>query len=101
MSFLPPRWVTFSQSEIVEHTYKIDVCQLNLATNLMCHSVFETYREEVSGLPESHLPGLDHVDGVLEGLLLRHLGAVDADALELEAGLQGGVCGKQKVKLQQ
>ena len=67
----------------------------------MCHSVFETYREEVSGLPESHLPGLDHVDGVLEGLLLRHLGAVDADALELEAGLQGGVCGKQKVKLEQ
>ena len=55
-----------------------------------------TYREEVGGLPEPHLPGLDHVDGVLEGLLLRHLGAVDADALELEAGLQGGVCGEQK-----
>ena len=58
--------------------------------------VLVTYREEVGGLPEPHLPGLDHVDGVLEGLLLRHLGAVDADALELEAGLQGGVCGKQK-----
>ena len=52
------------------------------------------YRKEVGGLPKSHLPGLYHVDGVLKGLLLGHLGAVDADALELEAGLEGGVCGE-------
>ena len=32
---------------------------------------------------------------MLEGLLLGHLGAVDADALELEAGL-GGVCGERE-----
>ena len=51
-----------------------------------------SYRKEVCGLPESHLPCLDHVDGVLEGLLFGHLGAVDADALELEAGLEGGIC---------
>ena len=47
--------------------------------------------EEVGGLPEAHLAGLDHLDGVLERLLLGHLGAVDGDALELEAGLQSGV----------
>ena len=52
--------------------------------------------EEVGRLPEAHLSGADHVDGVLEGLLLGHLGAVDADALELEAGLEGGVCGERK-----
>ena len=45
------------------------------------------YREEISGLPESHLPGLDHLDGVLEGLLLGHLAPVDRNALELEPGL--------------
>ena len=57
------------------------------------------YRKEVGGLPKSHLPGLYHVDGVLKGLLLGHLGAVDADALELEAGLEGGVCGERKERV--
>ena len=44
----------------------------------------KTYGEEVRGFPESHLSGLDHLDGVLKGLLLRHLGPVDRDPLELE-----------------
>jgi hypothetical protein len=55
----------------------------------MVHS--ETHRKEVCGLSESHLPGLNHLDCVLKGLLLGHLGAVDADALELEPGLEGAV----------
>ena len=56
--------------------------------------MFLTYREEVRGLPEPHLPGGDHLYGVLEGLVLGHLGAVDGDALELEAGLQGAALWK-------
>ena len=44
----------------------------------------KTYGEEIRGFPESHLSGLDHLDGVLKGLLLRHLGPVDRDPLELE-----------------
>ena len=39
--------------------------------------------EEVGGLPEAHLPAADHLDGVLEGLVLGQLGPVDRDPLEL------------------
>ena len=41
--------------------------------------------EEVRGLPEAHLPAADHLDGVLEGLVLRKLRAVDRDPLVLDA----------------
>ena len=41
--------------------------------------------EEVGGLPEPHLPAADHLDGVLEGLVLRELRAVDRDPLVLDA----------------
>ena len=39
--------------------------------------------EEVGGLPETHLSAADHLDGVLEGLVLGQLGPVDRDPLEL------------------
>ena len=42
--------------------------------------------EEVGGLPEAHLPAADHLDGVLERLVLREFGTVDRDPLVLEAG---------------
>ena len=41
--------------------------------------------EEVGGLPEAHLPAADHLDGVLERLVLREFGSVDRDPLVLEA----------------
>ena len=41
--------------------------------------------EEVGGLPEAHLPAADHLDGMLEGLVLRKLGAVDRDPLVLDS----------------
>ena len=41
--------------------------------------------EEVGGLPEAHLPAADHLDGVLEGLVLRKLRAVDRDPLILDS----------------
>ena len=47
------------------------------------------YLEEVGRLPEAHLSGADHVDGVLEGLVLGQLAPVDRDALVLEASLRG------------
>ena len=37
--------------------------------------------EEVGGLPESHLPRADHIDSVLESLVLRKLGAVNGNPL--------------------
>ena len=40
--------------------------------------------EEVGGLPEAHLPAADHLDGVLERLVLRQLRTVDRDPLVLE-----------------
>ena len=40
--------------------------------------------EEVGGLPEAHLPAADHLDGVLESLVLRKLGTVDRDPLVLK-----------------
>ena len=33
--------------------------------------------EEVGGLPEPHLPAADHLDGVLERLVLRQLRTID------------------------
>ena len=40
--------------------------------------------EEVGGLPEPHLPAADHLDGVLERLVLRRLRTIDRDPLVLE-----------------
>ena len=40
--------------------------------------------EEVGGLPEAHLPAADHLDGVLERLVLRQLRTGDRDPLVLE-----------------
>ena len=40
--------------------------------------------EEVRGLPEAHLPAADHLDGVLERLVLRELRTVDRDPLVLK-----------------
>ena len=40
--------------------------------------------EEVCGLPEAHLPAADHLDGVLERLVLRQLRTVDRDPLVLK-----------------
>ena len=43
--------------------------------------------EEVGRLPEAHLPGADHVDGVLECLVLGELGAVNGNPLVFKSGL--------------
>lgn len=40
--------------------------------------------EKVGGLPEAHLPAADHLDGVLERLVLRELRTVDRDPLVLK-----------------
>ena len=40
--------------------------------------------KEVGGLPEAHLPAADHLDGVLERLVLRELRTVDRDPLVLK-----------------
>ena len=40
--------------------------------------------EEVGGLPEPHLPAADHLDGVLECLVLGKLRTVDRDPLVLK-----------------
>ncbi len=46
-----------------------------------------SHLEEVCRLPEAHLAAADHVDGVLEGLVFRQLGAVHRDPLVLQARL--------------
>ena len=43
--------------------------------------------EEVGCLPEPHLSAANHVDGVLEGLVLGEFAPVDGDPLVLKAGL--------------
>jgi len=45
------------------------------------------YLEEIRGLPEAHLPAADHVNGVLEGLVLGELRAIDRDSLVFQARL--------------
>jgi hypothetical protein len=64
---------------ISHNTYKTN--WQTLKTNVFCFN----YRKEIRSFSESHLSGLNHFDGVLEGLLLRHLGPVDRDPLKLEA----------------
>ena len=52
----------------------------------------QLYLEKVGGLPESHLAAADHIDGVLERLVLAQLAPVDRDALVLEPRLGGRRC---------
>ena len=43
--------------------------------------------EEVGRLPEAHLPGADHVNGVLKSLILGELGTVNGNPLVFKSGL--------------
>ena len=43
--------------------------------------------EEVGRLPEAHLPGADHVYGVLKRLVLGELGTVNRNPLVFKSGL--------------
>ena len=43
--------------------------------------------EEVGCLPEAHLPGADHVNGVLKSLILGELGTINGNPLVFKSGL--------------